>query len=280
MNRKKLYLIITLSVFFGFSYSQDEAEIKKIRFGLDLGVNLPNKQFSKFLNGNHPFGVTRILNNTIIRQQIETKLRYPIKSWEFSENTSYNPTIYAGLYTGFDFKPNWSAIMKVNVSVLRFSTPFVIALDNPQNFTGEFEQATVTAREQRFGFELGLQKTFDLEHNLSMYAAGGGSFNYIQLEKQELVIAGTNYNITRIQNPQSLVIQQIDGFGYGVFVETGISYLLNEKFTISFGVQGSLQSNKEYVEELTEGSTYRKDDIDKAMGYLPSFNSYFRLIWN
>ena len=140
MNRLKIYLIITLSVIFSVSYSQEEATVKKIRFALDLGVDFPNKHYAKFLNGNHPFGVSRILGNQIYRQEIETQLGYPILNWEFSEVNTYNPTVYAGLYMGFDIKPDILAIMKVNFSVLRFATPFVIALNNPQNFTGEFEQ--------------------------------------------------------------------------------------------------------------------------------------------
>ena len=282
MNKHIFILIALFLVIYHIGYSQDETEDKpnKFSFGIDIGVNFPNNASAQFLDGSHPFGVQRILTNPQQRQQIEAQLGYPIKGWEYSRNNTYNPTVYACLFLGFNVNPEWSVIMKLNFSVLRFSTPLVIELDNPQNFTGEFEQATVTAQEQRFGYELGIQREFPIQNKLDFTVMGGLSFNYIQLERQEFIIRSTNYVITRIQNFQTLTYRQIDGFGYGVLFESGVKYELSNKFTLGLYVQGSLNKNSQYIEELTEGTTYLKQSIEEASGFLPSFGTCFRLIWN
>ena len=140
--------------------------------------------------------------------------------------------------------------MKLDFSVIRFSTPLVIRLNNPQNFTGEFETSIINAREQRFLYGLGIEKKFETETNFSPYVSLGASFNYIQLERHELIIAGTKYNIMRINNVQALTYQKIDGFGYGIYGEGGVSYLLNEKYSIATGIVFNFQKNDKYVEKI------------------------------
>ncbi len=282
MNRVVKVLVVYFLGFYQLGYSQEETKgkIKKISFGIDIGLNIPNNKPAQFLDGSHPFGVSRILSNPQIRQQLETELGYPIKNWEYSRNNTYSPTVYAGLFLGFDLNADWAMVMKVNFSVLRFSTPLVIALDNPQNFTGEFEQATVTAQEQRFGYELGIQRKYNIQPKLDFSIMAGASFNYIQLERQEFIVRSRQFVITRIQNPQILNYQQVDGFGYGFLAEIGVSYELNEKFTLGLYIQGSAIKNKEYIEELTEGTTYLKQSAEEASKFLPSFSTCFRLIWN
>lgn len=280
MNRLNIYITILFSAFYSISYSQREKEIKKIRFGIDFGIDFPNKQYAQFLDGYHPNGVSRILNAPITRQQIETKLGYPILDWEFSQANTYSGSVFTGLYLGFDIKPSFSIVMKLDFSVIRFSTPLVIRLDNPQNFTGEYENSIINAREQRFLYGLGIEKKFETETNLTPYASLGGSFNYIQLERHELIIAGTKYNIMRINNLQAVSYQNIDGFGYGFYAEGGVSYLLNEKYSIAAGAVFSFQKNEKYVENLTINSTYNTIKIEDAKGFLPSIGAYIRLIWN
>lgn len=281
MNTHVFYLTVLFLVNSLIVYSQEEVQVKKIRFGLDLGLDIPNNRYSQFLEGSHPFGVTRFFNNPTTRTQIENQLGYPIKNWEFSKQTNYQPAVFAGLYLGFDLKPHLSVIMKLNFSIVKFSTPFVLSLDNPQNFTGEFEQATITASEQRFLYALGIEKKIPLANpKITPYFSLGGCFNYIQLERHEMVIRSTSYNIMRVNNTQTLTYQKIDGFGYGGYVEGGISFWLSDKFTIALGGNLLLQSNKEYVEQLTENTAYLKSSAEKAKKILPNFNSYIRIIWN
>ena len=279
MNTWKSILIILFAAGYCSAWGQDETVTKKLRFGIDLGMDFPNNQYAQFLDGSHPFGVNRILTNPQTRQQLQDEFGYPIKGWEYSRNNEYPASFFSGVYLGFDLNPSWSIIMKFDISIIRFSTPLVIALDNPRNFTGEFEQAAVNARERRFGYKLGIQKKIEIQPKLNYYFSPGVGFNYIQLENQELVIRSTKYNITRVQN-LGLSFQKVDGFGYGFFFDNGVSYLLNEKFTIAFGAEGRIQKNSEYIEQLTEGTTYLNDNVEKAKKFVPSFGAYMRLLWN
>mgnify|MGYP005987272243 FL=1 len=280
MNRLNIYITILFISFYSISCSQEEDKVKKIRFGVDFGVDFPNKQFAQFLDGYHPYGVSRILNEPTTRQQIETKLGYPILDWEYSQDNSYSASVFTGLYLGFDIKPQLSIVMKLDFSVIRFSTPLVLRLDNPQNFTGEYETAIINAREQRFTYALGVEKKIDTETKVSPYVGIGASLNYIQLERHDIVIAQTSYNIMRINNVQALTYQKIDGFGYGGYIEGGVSVLLNEKYSLGVGTNINVIRNEKYVENLTINSAYNKVKIEEAKGFLPSIGLYVRLIWN
>lgn len=280
MNRQIIYLTFLFLTTYNISCSQEEVEVKKFRFGIDFGVDFPNKQYAQFLDGFHPFGVSRILNDPFTRPQIETKLGYPILDWEFSGDNRYSASVFTGLYLGFDIKPSWSIVMKLDFSVIRFSTPLVISLNNPQNFEGEFETAIINAREQRFIYGLGLEKKFEAQNNLTPYASLGASFNYIQLERHDLIIAGSSYNIMRINNVQSLNFRRVDGFGYGFYGEGGVSYLLNEKYSLAAGAVFRYQKNEKYVENLTINAAYNTIKVEEAKAYLPSIGGYIRLIWN
>ncbi|MDB4089540.1 hypothetical protein N9544_07970 [Flavobacteriales bacterium] len=280
MNRLNIYITTLFLVIYSTPYSQEEEKVKKIRFGVDFGVDFPNKQYAQFLDGYHPYGVSRILNEPITRQQIETKLNYPILDWEFSQDNTYSSSVFAGIYLGFYLKPNLSLVMKIDFSVIRFSTPLVLRLNNPQNFTGEYETSIINAREQRFIYGLGIEKKFETETNISPYVTLGLAFNYIQLERHELIIAGTTYNIMRINNIQVPTQRKIDGFGYGFYGEGGVSYLLNDKYSVAIGGVFSYQKNEKYVENLTINSAYNTLKIEEAKGYLPSIGAYIRIIWN
>lgn len=280
MKGINIVITILLLAVYSMSFSQEEEKVKKIRFGVDFGVDFPNKEYAQFLDGYHPYGVSRILNEPTLRQQIETKLNYPIIDWEFSQNNKYTSSVFTGLYLGFDIKPSFSVVMKLDFSIIRFSTPLVLKLNNPQNFLGEFETSIINAREQRFIYGLGIEKKFETETKFSPYASLGLAFNYIQLERHELIIAGTKYNIMRIGNVQTGTQRKIDGFGYGFYGEGGVSYLLNDKYSIALGTTISLYKNENYVENLTINSAYNTLKIEEAKGYLPSINAYLRLIWN
>ena len=273
----KLLIVFTGSYFTFFS--QQESKIKKFRFGIDLGIDFPNNQSAQFLDGSHPFGVSRILANPQTRQKLQDQFGYPINGWEYAWNNEYPASFYSGVYLGFDVKSTWSFIMKFDLAMIRFSTPLVIELDNPRNFTGEFEQARVNARERRFGYKLGIQKNIEIQPKLNYFVAPGIGFNYIQLENQELVIRSDNYDITRLQNA-GLTVQRVDGFGYGMFLDKCVTLLLNEKFTIAFGLEGRLTKNSQYIERLTEGSLYLVENIENAKKFVPSFGTYLRILWN
>jgi hypothetical protein len=281
MNIKSGLLIIFILLLTCRLIGQEDTTKGKFFFAVDLGYEVPNNTYASFLNGNHVFGADRVLSFPQNRQQIEQTLGYPILGWEYSQNLTYQPTIFTGVNLGYRINEEYSIIMKFDIAILRFATPFIIELNNPRNFTGEFEQVTISAREQRFWYSLGLEKKFDTEiPQLKPYVSGGASFNFIQLEQHELVIRNLRYNIMRVNTNQGLILQQVQGFGYGVFAEAGAAYKLNDKFTVSLGGNFNLQSNKDYVDKLIFNTNYNTALIEKANKFLLSFNAYFRLMWN
>lgn len=281
MNIKNGLLIVFTLLLTCRLVAQEDTTRGKFFFAVDLGYEVPNNTYASFLNGNHTFGADRIMQIPEIRQQLEQTLGFPILDWEYSQNLKYQPTIFTGVNLGYRINKSYSVIMKFDIAILRFATPFVIKLNNPRNSLGEFEQATISAREQRFWYSLGLQKKFDTEiPQLKPYISGGASFNFIQLEQHELVIRSLRYNIMRVNTNQGLILQQVNGFGYGVFAEAGAAYKLNDKFTVALGANVNLQSNKNYVDQLILNTNYNTALIEKANKFLPSFNAYFRLMWN
>ena len=75
--------------------------------------------------------------------------------------------------------------MNLNLSKAKVTEVLVINLNNPQNIQGQKEIANVTAQEQRFDINLGVENVFNEIGPLKFYAAGGGLVTYIKLEKKE-----------------------------------------------------------------------------------------------
>ncbi len=278
MHIVKHNLFILFFFIFSSVSGQEELSKNSFHFGIDLGIDFPNKQYAQFLDGSHPSGVNRILSNPQTRLRLQEDLGYPIKSWEYSRNNEYPASFYSSIYLGFDVSSSWSLIMKFQLAIIRFSSPLVIQLDNPRNFTGEFEQAQVSARERRFGYSLGIQKNIEIQPNLTYYLAPGLGLNYIQLENQELIIRSARYNITRVEN-SGLNSQRLQGFGYGFFFDNGVSAKLNDNFTLALGIEGRLQKNSQYIDQLTIGSSYVRENVESAKKFVPSFSAYVRLLW-
>lgn len=271
-----LFALISGSVVFAQNSSP------KLRIGLNLGAQLPNKSYAQFLNGSHPFyGVNRVLNDQYIRPELEQLFGYSIIDWNFPANLRYDISLVTGGYFALNLDEDFSFIMNLDLSKAKVTEALVINLDNPKNIQGEKEIATVTAQEQRFNISLGIENVFNEVGPIKFYAAGGGIVNYIKLEKQELIIRNTRrYSIMRVNPFNQYQNAVVDGFGYGLFGQLGLRYKFNEKFSFDLGLMADVSKNQGYVNDLAENTGYSQVMIDEASRFKLNAGAYFRIIWN
>jgi len=176
--------------------------------------------------------------------------------------------------------------LKFNFTILKMNAPVVLKLKDASSFTGNFVETTVTSQEQRFNVGLGIEKTFEVDSKLKPFASFGLSLNYIQLEKHNYNVEGLNYNIMRVLRyegvPSNLqtFYKKIDGFGYGLFGETGGKYKLTEKFSGVVGAKFLYQNNKKYIENLGIETNYKPALLKQAQGLKLNALLFVRLIWN
>jgi hypothetical protein len=272
-----IIIVCSLNAINGLSQSTPSLKI-----GLNLGVQLPNKSYAQFLNGSHPYlGVSRILNDPIIRPQLEELFGYSIIDWDYPANLRYDITLVTGGYFALNLDEDFSFIMNIDLSKAKVTEILVINLDNPQNIQGEMEFANITAQEQRFNISLGVENVFNEFGPIKLYAAGGGLVNYIKLEKQELIIRDSRrYSIMRINPGSQFQNAVVDGFGYGLFGQFGVRYGFNEKFSFDLGLTADIFKNKGYVADLVENTGYSSILAEEAARFKLNAGVYFRIIWN
>lgn len=275
----KAIFVLAFLLFFITAKSQDDQGLK-LRVGLNLGAQLPNKSFAQFLDGSHPNGVNRILTDYIVRPQLEELFGYQIIDWSFPANLKYDISLLAGGYLGLNIDEDFSIILNFNLSKVKTNEVLVINLDNPKNIQGQKELANISSEEQRFDLSLGIENVFNEFGPLEFYGAGGGLLNYIKLERHELIIRDSKrYSIMRIP-PIYGQNRTIDGFGYGVFGQLGTRYRFSEKFSFDIGINLDLVKNAGYVNALVENTGYPSAWVEDASKFKLNGSAYFRIIWN
>ncbi|GEM_PF-3082023 len=281
---KQMLISLTSLVFFcsltNKSIGQEES--KRLRLGLTMGAFLPSKAYARFLDGSHPNGVNRVLTDPNIRPQLEELFGYEIINWTYPGNMRYDINLYLGGHFSLRMDEDFSFIMNVNLMKTSVNQVLLISLNNPQNIGGTFEQAMINAVEQRFDLMLGLENEFGDYQGIEFYAAGGGLFNYNQLERHQLVIRNSlRYDIMR---PQFIggqgQRQRYNGYGYGFFANLGLRYPVSQKFTLDLGVEVNLTQNKQYVSDLVENTGYPTAWAEEAGGFKLNGGAYLRMIWN
>lgn len=276
---KKIRVILGALLVFLSVHINAQEDDKSLKIGLNLGAYLPSKSYAQFLDGSHPNGVNRILNDPNIRPQLEEALGYPITDWSFPTNMRYNISLFAGGYFGYELNNDVSFVLNTNLTRVSLEQVLLIRLDNPQNIQGQFHQGIISADERRFDIALGVETIFNEYGPLDFYAAGGGLVNYTQLEKHELRVSTFNYSIMRI-NVVGNQNQVIRGFGYGFFTQFGTRFKFNEQLSVDLGIELNVLTNRAYVNDLVENTGYSEELADKARGFKLNGNAYFRIIWN
>lgn len=258
-------------------YAQDD---KRLSGGLNVGAYLPSKAYAIFLDGSHPTGIPRLMNDPNTRFELEQIFGYDIISWSYPANMRYDVNIYMGGYLALRMDEDFSFIMNLDLMNTSITQTLLFSLNNPQNIQGTFEQTTIKAKEQRFDITLGIENEFNQIGPLEFYIAGGGMVNYAKLVKHELIVRESKiYNIMRYDFT-TLLNRPYDGFGYGAFGQLGTRYNTNEKFSFDLGINVNLYQNKAYIEDLVEDTGYSAVLVEDASKFKFNGSLYFRMIWN
>lgn len=290
MSKKKSFLVISFIMVLNNKYIIALSFLvltilgfnqeKRLSIGLNIGGYLPSKSYAQFLDGSHPTGIPRLMNDPMIRPELEEIFGYEILDWSYPANMRYDVNIYMGGYLGLRLDEDFSFIMNLDLMKTTVNQVLLFSLNNPQNIQGTFEQTKIRAEEQRFDISIGIENEFNEIGPLEFYAAGGGMVNYSKLTKHELIVRDTRrYNIMRYQYV-GLQNRPYDGFGYGAFGQLGTRYYMNEKFSFDIGLNINVYRNKAYVEDLILDTGYPSAWAEDAAKFKLNGSVYFRMIWN
>ncbi len=95
------------------------------------------------------------------------------------------------------------------------------------------EHGSITAKENRFNFELGIHKAFKTKTNILPYLEAAACLSYLEVKSHEISIGNVKQNISYSNSQNSTTFSKC---GYGGEIAGGIQFPLSEKFYLYSGI--------------------------------------------
>jgi hypothetical protein len=247
-----------ITCFFLFStvllYGQNGAdatdrELKKFFIGVNAGGYFGNKKTANFYNGGTVNGISRILNTTYYRDQIDQELSYDWSFGEFPEQMKYSVALQLGVHLGFHVSDNIAIIGDVDIINLKTQDYVTFLIDDPNNGSPEptIETMPILGEEKRLNFNVGFQNYLSKENNTFVYwsmalNATSTKFvdNTLKIRNLSTYYIGDPLWIGSINPNNGTVISENGrtkpgGTGFGGLIGMGVKFKFNEKFVFDLG---------------------------------------------
>ncbi|MDR9442940.1 MAG: hypothetical protein RI842_09490 [Schleiferiaceae bacterium] len=220
-----------------FAQAQNKVDsITTLNFGIYAGYYMPNNATAAYYSGQDNNRLKNLLNNRRIRDQIENSLGgYPFELREPANNMSYNNAFSFELELDYRFPSNWSLTANFIRANLRAEGNFTLEVqrvNRGQSTVPYIERALITGEEERSHINLGLAKIFTLQNEFYALAQGGIDFNFVEVSKNQMIIADRNYRLSTNNLAQNNQQREITTSGIGFFVAGGLGYELNSGYGI------------------------------------------------
>ena len=208
--------------------------IPTLNFGIYAGYYLPNDATASYYSGQDNNRLKNLLSAPRIRDQIENSLGgYPFELRELANNMSYNNAFSFELELDYRFPSNWSLTANFIRATLRAEGNFTLEVqrvNRGQSTVPYIERALITGEEARSHIHLGLAKIFPLQSEFYALVQGGVDFNFVEVGKNQMIIADRNYRLSTNNMAQNNQPREITTSGMGFFVAGGLGYELDSGY--------------------------------------------------
>jgi len=247
-----------ITFFFLFSvillYGQNSSgnttrELKKFFIGVNAGGYFANKKTANFYNGGTINGISRILNTTYYRDQIDQELSYDWSFGEFPGQMKYSAALQLGVHLGFHVSDNFALIGDVDIINLKTQDYVTFLIDDPNNGSPEptIETMPILGEEKRLNFNFGFQNYLSKENNTFVYwsmafNATSTKFidNTLKIRNLSTYYIGDPLWIGSVNPNNGTVISENGrtkpgGTGFGGLIGMGVKFKFNEQFVFDLG---------------------------------------------
>lgn len=270
--RTKLFSGLILLIIFNNVYSETlpEDSIKQgigLHYGINIGAFWANDYQANFYSGipGNIDSIGLIFSNPYYCEQIKRELNDTFRLVELPGKMNYEPAIQIGFYTAYNYTESMGIMLQFNYTKLRAKDVFLLGIGaQPTYLTfDELQTYPVWGVEERINIDAGITKTFNSGNNTNLFLEGGLNFNNTKVKEHKILVGSQEFSLINIygDSPYTPNTQlqtyaiRLGGLGYGGFINGGIKFLVNEKFSLDIGggfmwskinLQGYSRNNAHY----------------------------------
>lgn len=228
----KKYLLIVTGIFF-FTLNGYGQKDKTLFFGVNVGAKLANKNYAVRYSGAYQDELYYALSNPFNYNEIYIRLGdkdYYMANDALPTNIKYSPAIVTGVTMGYQVSPNFQMSLDANFSKLKIKDAFTIVVQDPTNWTSEpvIELGQLYGEESRFDGRYNLDYIFDGD-KAKMILGISGLFTAWRIDEHYASIRGYNMQFYSPHNPTNNINNKVSGIGWGVGLNIGCEYRVNDK---------------------------------------------------
>gem|GEM_PF-4030361 len=227
-----------------FSYGQKTQTADTARglfFSFQIGGYVPSKVDAEYYNNasSRSYNEQKIWNE-YYREQIKEELGFELddeSSFTYPYPMKYKMGVAFAFQAGYKLRRQLSVFGTLNYTSLKLENYFNIPIpdyerekaNHSENYKG-----IISAQEDRIIVELGLHQAFIRPKSWHPYLEGGGTFVYTKVNSHEMVI-GSLHIPYDIYDAGYEVEKDVGGPSWGVFMNGGIDFPINRRFSGAIG---------------------------------------------
>lgn len=213
-----------------------------LNYGVQIGWQWLGNEEAKLYNcgPESDVNLNTVLNYDNNRTKLEEYYNDGFTLYELPQNVKYKSTLSIGgtlqYYTTETFAIFLNAYY---VSPTITNSSFSIKLDSQNgNLSNEvIKQGTITAKESRFNFELGIHKTLPSSANYIPFFEFALAGSYLEMKEHDISIGNVTQSILYYSRTDANT--EFSKFGYGASCAAGIQLPLSDKLYLYAGISAS-----------------------------------------
>ncbi|HPR58004.1 MAG TPA: hypothetical protein PK915_06500 [Bacteroidales bacterium] len=164
----------------------------------------------------------------------------------YPENLKYNTSMSVGFYVKYNFNNTTGIFLQSNYVKLKTSGIFQMVIDSITGFSEPaLREGYLRGEEERINIDIGISKFYRTGRITSVFVETGLHLNSTQALSNDIMIGNKEFSIVNRYLNQNWVpntnITEYNiyqgGIGFGIFLNSGIKFILNEDISIDPGVQ-------------------------------------------
>ncbi len=195
--------LLIIVLFFGIPgavWAQEEADsLKRIQFHLGAGYYIANDETAVYYSGADNNRFLQVLNIREYRQQIQEALGgYTFSLRQAPSDFVYKNQVSFLLGGEYAMSRHWKIILMLHQVRLEAGGTFNLTVDRPnpdQNGQDYIEQGSISGKERRSHFQVGLLRRFDLGSDFFFDLSAGFNLNTVEVSENKIYIAGLDFNM-------------------------------------------------------------------------------------
>lgn len=236
---KRYYIFVVFILIFEVNCFAQKDRIG-LNYGFQLGWYRAGDNEAKMYDcgANSEVNLRQILiTNSTNHAKLQDYFNDDFDLYELPHDVQYKSTLCLGATLQYYLIKNFSIFLTVNyVSPTIKNCNFSVKLASKSQGLSDYtlEQGSISSKESRFNFELGLHKAFDIEKPIQPFVELTCVGSFLEMKEHDVTIGNLTQSVLYYSNND--VNNNFSKFGFGASCSGGIQFDLSEKFLVYLGI--------------------------------------------